>query len=143
VGGNPMRWLDEADASIARMREHGIDLHALTREEWLALPADERKATGPAGGRVVRDMAYRGAAPFEWLMCSRRDERSDSWILWDLRSGKAEVMFGPIPDRRLAMSLGNLAATSRATRLVLGSVTVLAAAAMAEVEVWRRERTGG
>lgn len=135
-----MKWIDEADQSIARMREHGIDLQPLTREEWLALSDTERRSTGPTSGRVVRDMAYRGAAPFDWLMCSRRTADSDAWILWDLRSGKGEVLIGPIPDRRLAFALGNLAATSKVTRFLLGSATVLAAAAMAEVEVWRRER---
>lgn len=135
-----MRWIDEADRSIDRMREHGIDLQPLTREEWLALSADERKASGPAGGRVVRDMAYRRAAPFDWLMCSRRSVDSDAWILWDFRGGERSVLFGPIPDRRLAFALGDLAATSKVTRFLLGSATVLAAAAMAEVEVWRRER---
>ena len=138
-----MRWLDEADRSLARMREHGIDLQALTREEWLAMSAEERRATGPTGGRTVRDVAYRGEAPHDWLLCARKDHESDAWILWDCRGGRPEIMFGPVPDRALAMSIGNLAATSRATRLVLGGLTVLTATAIAAREVWRRERLPG
>lgn len=136
-----MKWLDEADNTIAKMEAQGLTLQPLTREEWLAMSEDDRRQTGPTGGRVVRDVAYRGVAPHDWLMCSRRDLASDAWILWDLRAGRPVVLCSGIPDRALAMSLGSLAATSRATRLLLGGVRVMSDALASAVGVWRRERS--
>jgi hypothetical protein len=135
-----MRWVDVADDTVAEWAARNVQLQVMTRDEWRALPPGERPRLGEASGRVLSGVAFRGDG-CRWLRVAMVDADAESprWTIWDMRDRPTPLMVG-ISDLRLAQAIAALAADSRAVRLGLGAMMVLAAAAQAVGEVWRRER---
>lgn len=138
-----MKWIDTADDVVAKHRQRGQpDPRVLSREEYNALPLAERQST--VGTTVVAGVSYRGEAEHAWIRVTlvAIAGEEDRWTIWDSRGGpvRATPIATGVPTRRLALSLGALAATSRATRIVLGTIAVASAALVAWREVVQRER---
>lgn len=136
-------WIDTADDAIAAARQRGEPgLRALDRKTWASMSQEQRGALSAAGlGAVVTGVRYRHhKAPWLVVACESLDPAVERWTLWDLRLKPPSPLAVAVPSLDLAQKLGNVAAHSRAARLVLGAVMVGVATCAALASAWRRER---
>lgn len=141
-----MKWIDTADDTAARVqskaaeRGHAAQVRMLTREAYLTLTPEQRSPSNVS--TIIRGVRYQGDASAPWLLITRDIDGPESWILYDCRdTTRAPVpLIVGVPDLKLTQKIGELAAVSRAFRLLLGAGMVGAAAVSALVDAWRRER---
>ena len=136
-------WIDTAEDAIAAARQRGdAGFRVFDRKAWGEMTPEQRGAIGAAGlGAVVRGVRYRhSAAPWLLVTCESLSPAADRWSLWDMRAAPPSPLAVGVPDLGLAQKLGNVAAHSRAVRLVLGASMVGVATVAALASVWRRER---
>lgn len=133
-----MKWIDISDDSIALGLERGYEVRRITRDEYLALDANGRRGAGTAF--AVEGMGFRGEADHRWIrvVVADLDATDLVWRIWDTRFQPPTILCAGIPDRALALSLASVAASSRVVRRGLGAAMVMAAAAEALRETWRR-----
>lgn len=139
-------WIDTAEDAIAAARQRGdAGFRVFDRKAWCDMTPEQRGAIGAIGaaglGAVVLGVRYRhSSAPWLLVTCESLSPAADRWSLWDMRAAPPSPLAVGVPRLDLAQKLGNVAAHSRAVRLVLGASMVGVATVAALASVWWRER---
>lgn len=130
-----MKWLDSYEVVV----QAGQASRLYTRSAWRGMTGEQRQAAADAGGRVRGIRYHLDDRPWLYLGASSLDDGA-TWTLWDARTTPPSPLMVGVPTLDLAQKMGNVAAQSRAFRLVLGAGMVGAATVAALASVWRRER---